>query len=511
MNIAMLLQRSAHVHGARPAIAFGSEVLANYRQFYEQAGRLARHLREDWGIAPGDRIGLCCANHAAYLEAMYAAWIAGAAVVPMNSKLHAREAAWILEHSEAKACWTDAASRKQLRAVAPKDLAIFDIDSVSNLRSTQSLLVEPRGTDDLAWLFYTSGTTGRPKGVMLSHGNLLYATQCFLSDVHAVPPGEVLLHAAPQSHGSGLYNFAYVARAGLNVVPISRGFDEDEVLNMAQQYPGVCMFAAPTMVKRLVNAERAKPGRAQHIGIIIYGGGPMYLADIQDAIAVIGQRFAQIYGQGESPMTITTLPQHVIAEAAHSRHLERLASVGHVQLGVELSIMSEDGRELACGEIGEVCVRGPMVMRGYWKNQQATSEAIRDGWLRTGDVGVLDADGFLSLKDRSKDMIISGGSNIYPREVEEVLLRHPAVAECSVVGRPHPEWGEEVVAFVALKPDVPGVGADELDALCLQNIARFKRPKHYRFANELPKNNYGKVLKTELRKLVISETNNQEG
>jgi len=246
-----------------------------------------------------------------------------------------------------------------------------------------------------------------------------------------------------------------------------------------------------------VDRCRARPGAGDAIARIVYGGGPMYLADIEEAIRVMGPRFAQIYGQGESPMTITVLPQHVVADMAHPRRRERLQSVGYAQINVEIAIRDDSGRDLPVGEVGEICARGPTVMQGYWNNPEATASTLRDGWLHTGDVGCLDADGFLTLKDRSKDVIISGGSNIYPREVEEVLLAHPGVREVSVVGMPDAQWGEAVVAFV-----VGDVAPEELDALCLDHIARFKRPKHYRFVAELPKNNYGKVLKTELRKLL---------
>ena len=194
-------------------------------------------------------------------------------------------------------------------------------------------------------------------------------------------------------------------------------------------------------------------------------------------------------------MTITGLPQslHKIEFS------EKLSSCGIARTGCEVKIFDEDDRELPPGEAGEIVTRSDCVMAGYWNDPAATGKTLRGGWLHTGDVGSLDAEGFLTIKDRSKDMIISGGANIYPREIEEVLLRHPGVAECSVVGRPHPEWGEEVVAFVVSKAGIPKA---ELENLCLENIARFKRPRDYRFVESLPKNNYGKVLKTELRKLL---------
>jgi acyl-CoA synthetase (AMP-forming)/AMP-acid ligase II len=196
-------------------------------------------------------------------------------------------------------------------------------------------------------------------------------------------------------------------------------------------------------------------------------------------------------------MTITGLPQLFHEEKQH------LESCGFARTGVEVRVVDEEDRELPAGEIGEIVTRSDCVMAGYWNNPEATAKALRGGWLRTGDVGAIDAEGFLTIKDRSKDMIISGGANIYPREIEEVLLRHPAVAECSVVGRPHAEWGEEVVAFVVAKGTLQ---TSELDSLCLDNIARFKRPREYRFVEALPKNNYGKVLKTELRKKLHSGT-----
>jgi long-chain acyl-CoA synthetase len=241
---------------------------------------------------------------------------------------------------------------------------------------------------------------------------------------------------------------------------------------------------------------------------IVYGGGPMYLQDINRALEVLGPRFVQIYGQGESPMTITALSRFHILDSAHPRHDERLASVGVAQAAMEVRVADENDASLAAGEVGEVLVRGDAVMKGYWRNPEATAETLRNGWLHTGDVGSLDQDGFLTLRDRSKDLIISGGANIYPREVEEVLLRHPDVSEVSVVGRPHEEWGEEVVAFVVARNGA-ALNEEELDRLCLDHIARFKRPRAYRFVSELPKNNYGKILKTELRSMLKAVTGSE--
>jgi len=259
------------------------------------------------------------------------------------------------------------------------------------------------------------------------------------------------------------------------------------------------------MVRRLTDAARATGQRGDGIKTIVYGGGPMYLADIEEAVDWFGPRFVQIYGQGECPMAISALSRSEVAERSHPRWRARLQSVGRAQSLVELAIGDAEGRCLPAGEAGEIMVRGAPVMPGYWQAPEATAKTLRNGWLMTGDIGSLDADGYLTLQDRSKDVIISGGTNIYPREVEEALLLHPSVHEVAVVGRASVEWGEDVVAFVVA---APGHAPDPavLDAHCRDHIARFKRPKSYAIVPELPKNNYGKVLKTELRNRLEQET-----
>jgi long-chain acyl-CoA synthetase len=300
------------------------------------------------------------------------------------------------------------------------------------------------------------------------------------------------------SHGSGLYNLPHVAMGALQVVPESGQFDPPEVFALIAHYPGTAMFAAPTMVKRLVEHPQAVGADTSNLKTVVYGGGPMYVEDLRQAMARLGNRFVQIYGQGESPMTITALSRAEHANTEHPRHEARLASVGRAQTVVEVRVADRDDLTLAPGELGEVLLRGDSVMLGYWNDPEASAETLRGGWLHSGDIGVMDEDGFLTLKDRSKDVIISGGANIYPREIEEILQRHPAVLECAVVGRPHAEWGEEVVAFVVARAG-EALETAALDALCLAQIARFKRPRRYRLVEALPKNDAGKVLKTELR------------
>ncbi|WP_416898733.1 MAG: AMP-binding protein [Minwuia sp.] len=506
MNMAEHLYRSAKLHGDLPAVAVGENVTASYRDLAGGASRLARGLRDALGLAPGDRVALIQKNGPDYLEGLYGVWWAGLTAVPVNAKLHPREFEYILANSKARA------------ALVSPDLAEAVADACAGLESPPAVIVcgsadhrRLRGGEGMAapipddgsglgWIFYTSGTTGQPKGAMLSHRNLLLMTLNYFADVDALGTGEALIHAAPMSHGSGLYALPHVARASVNVTPESGGFDPAETLRLIARWRDASFFFAPTMVHRLINDPRTGDADTSNLKTIVYGGGPMYVADISRAMELMGQKFVQIYGQGEAPMTITGLSREMHRMTDHPRYAERLGSVGVARTDVEVRVVDETDNPLPAGEIGEVAVRGPVVMQGYLDRPDATAETLKGGWLHTGDMGSFDEDGFLTLKDRSKDMIISGGTNIYPREIEEVLLRHPLVAEASVVGRPHPDWGEEVVAFIVAADASPEPG--ELDRLCLDNIARFKRPKDYRFVEALPKNNYGKVLKTELRKLV---------
>ncbi|MEZ5250558.1 MAG: AMP-binding protein [Ilumatobacteraceae bacterium] len=295
------------------------------------------------------------------------------------------------------------------------------------------------------------------------------------------------------------------ACGAVSVIPHSGGVDGEEIAALVQRWPGTTFFAAPTMVKRLTGDPAIATADLTNLKTIIYGGAPMYLADLEEALGLFGPKLAQIYGQGETPMTITALSKADHADREHPRWRERMQSVGLPRTDVEVRVVDDDGLPLPAGEIGEVVVRGDVVMAGYWQQPEATADTLRDGWLHTGDMGEFDADGFLTLRDRSKDLIISGGMNIYPREVEEAILRHPGVRAVSVVGRPDPEWGEAVVAFV-VAADGTAVTSGELDQLCIDTIARYKRPKDYRFVEALPTNNYGKVVAASCRRLRADPT-----
>ena len=499
MNIAHWLARSAQVAGESPALMLGETLVADYAAFHSRAAALAQALVGS-GVAPGDRIAIYSGNRPDYLIALYGIWIAGAAAVPINARLHPREAAFILQDSGARHLFhgrdLDVAADIARTALGSPAFEAMTLGAPARLAD--------RGSGDLAWLFYTSGTTGRPKGVRITHGMLAATALCYPVDVDPVSPADAALYAAPMSHGAGLYAPIHVRMGARHIVPPSGGFDPAEVLALSARLGPTSMFMAPTMVRRLTDAAKATGRRGDGIRTIVYGGGPMYRADIVEAVDWFGPKFVQIYGQGECPMAITALSRDDVACRTHPRWAERLASVGRAQSLVEVAIGDAHGVPLPLGQIGEIMVRGAPVMPGYWQNPDATARTLVNGWLMTGDMGHLDADGYLTLADRSKDVIISGGSNIYPREVEEVLLTHPCVHEVSVVGRPSAEWGEEVVAFIVPAPGA-ALDPEALDAHCLDRIARFKRPKAYVALPELPKNNYGKVLKTELRNRLKGE------
>lgn len=498
VNLFSLLDQAADRFADRDAVFRGTLPVHSFASLRSRVLRIAAGLRRTG--KPGDRVAIASENIPEYVELFFGIWAAGMAATPVNAKLHARELVQILEDSGAATVFVSPKLAPGLEealegspAAGCRRVTIGGAAYDALLAEEWSGPVDP-APDALAWLFYTSGTTGRSKGAMLSHRNLLAMTIAHLADVEAVDENASLLHAAPMSHGSGLYMPAYILRGARQVVPASSAFEPAEFLALCDHHPGCGAFLAPTMVQRLrLEAERTGR-RPAKLRSIVYGGGPMYVEELRKSLAVFGPVFAQIYGQGEAPMTITALRRadHATDDATI------LGSVGHARSGVEVAVVDEEGRPCPVGAVGEIVCRGDVVMAGYWNNPAATADALRDGWLRTGDMGAFDTRGFLTLRDRSKDVIISGGTNIYPREVEEALLRHPDVAEVCVTGQPDPEWGEIVVAFIVPEPGRE-IASERLDAHCNASIARFKRPKRYLFVEALPKNNYGKVLKRELR------------
>ncbi|MFT4243022.1 MAG: AMP-binding protein [Acidovorax sp.] len=506
MNLSTLLDAAARRFPARAAVFHGTSLHQTYQALRSRSLQLAATLMRQF--APGARIAIATENCPQYLEVLFGTWAAGCAVVPINYKLHPREMLQVIEDADASLLLTSESIAAEVwlhlgtGTSAPRPVTIGSPTYEALFADAAATTIAPTGPDTLAWLFYTSGTTGRSKGAMLTHRNLMAMTVAHLADVERIDEHASQIHAAPMSHGSGLYIPAYIGRGARQVIPTSGGFDPAEFLALCDHHPDCGAFLAPTMVQRLrLQAERTGQPRPRNLRSIVYGGGPMYVEELKKSMKVFGQVFSQIYGQGETPMTITSLRRkdHALEDDAI------LGSVGLARTGVEVAVVDGDGRRLNPGEVGEIICRSDVVMTGYWRNPVGTAEALRDGWLFTGDMGSIDERGYLTLRDRSKDVIISGGSNIYPREVEEVLLLHPGVDEVCVVGQADGEWGEVVVAFIVASSAMPSTTPSELDQHCLQHIARFKRPKRYCFVEHLPKNSYGKVLKRELRQQLAQD------
>ncbi|TMS46247.1 long-chain fatty acid--CoA ligase [Mycobacterium sp. DBP42] len=489
MNVFAALDQAAARFGDRGAVFLGEHQLHTWTQLRDRALRLATSLKSLGDR--GTRIAVASENRPEIVELMFAIWASECVFVPINYKLHPREMADILADAGAALVFASPKITEGLSAATGAPVETIGSQSYSERFGAAPAAPPVTHPSTLAWLFYTSGTTGRSKGAMLSHRNLMAMTLAHLADFDDPDENCSLIHGAPMSHGSGLYIPPYVLRGARQVIPESAAFEPDEFLDLCGHHPGSSAFLAPTMVQRLLQTGRPRP---VNLKTVVYGGGPMYVDSLKKALAAYGPIFVQLYGQGEAPMTITGLRRadHVGADDA------TLGSVGYPRSGVEVAVLNDDGTQAAVGEIGEIVCRGDVVMSGYWNNPTATAATLKDGWLHTGDMGAFDARGYLTLRDRSKDVVISGGSNIYPREVEEALLAHPDVVEAGVVGAPDPEWGEVVVAFVVGKVD-PGV----LDKHLLERIARFKRPKRYEFIDTLPKNSYGKVLKRELRERLV--------
>ena len=506
MNLAAFAAHNAMLYPNRPAVSVHDEVRLTYSQLLVRVKSLAGWLRHAYDLNVGDRVAIFLPNCPEYIEILIAIWHAGLVAVPVNYKLHPKELSFIISNSGASLCFCGREEVAELAECGETTRFIGvgsdEYEKGVTLYNADCIDVSP---DNIAWIFYTSGTTGQPKGAVLSHRNLLSMIMSYYADLDSISCRDAVIHAAPISHGAGLYGLPHFVKGANQVILISPHFNPDEIAVLLRVYQGVTLFAAPTMVRRMAQSPAMALTNLNNLKNIIYGGAPMYREVLDEALGVFGARLSQIYGQGESPMTITALPKDVHLNGNGSTD-ELLGSVGFVRTGVEVRVVDEAGWMLEPGSIGEVIVRGDVVMRGYWNNPEATRKALKNGWLYTGDMGFFSEHGALTLVDRSKDVIISGGSNIYPREVEEVLLRHPSVLDVAVIGTPDEEWGETVTAFI-----VPCSGVipnpNDLDEMCLSNLARFKRPKEYKFVETIPYNAYGKVSKVDLRKLSTNETN----
>jgi long-chain acyl-CoA synthetase len=478
---------------ARKAIqSHADKVAVKFKEIqytYDEVGRRANSITNALlaaGLQKGDRVGILMSNRHEHIELDLATAFGGFVKVPLNYRLHPKEHEYMIEQSG-------------LQLLVGERELIDRIDTNVNRvyigeGYEQWLLAHPDtdpkievNEDDLFAIMYTSGTTGKPKGVMLSHRNML-SSALSLSMICEVTAEDVVGHVAPLTHGSNFLSHVSWLH-GLTQIVFDK-FQPEDFLDDVEKEQVSVIFMVPTMVNLMIQHPSFQAEKLRSIKSINMAGSPIAASKLQLAIEKLGPKFIETYGQVEAPMTISMMPRHELRN--------RLESCGKIGTFVEVKIVDDEGNELEFGNVGEVICKGSLVMKGYWNNPEATESTLKDGWLFTGDLGWLDKKGYLHLVDRKKDVIISGGVNIYPREVEEVLNQHPGVKETCVIGLPDDKWGEAVTAYI-----VPNEGQEvkeeDLISLCKSNLASFKKPQSIHIVDALPKSSYGKILKRELR------------
>jgi long-chain acyl-CoA synthetase len=491
-NLSSVLEQAAARQPDRPAIRMDALVLT-YQQFHDAAARVTSLLR-DAGIEPGDRVGLMLPNVPAFPIAFYGALGAGAIVVPMNPLLKSREVAYYLGDSGAQLLFAwHAMAGEAAKGAADAGAQMVAVDDPALAGAladvTPSTEWADAAADDDAVILYTSGTTGTPKGAQLTHGGLGYNAQLTAETLLNNSPDDVIMGCLPLFHVFGLtcgLNAAVTAGGTLTLLP---RFDPGKALEIIERDRVTIFEGVPTMYAAMLHHPGADPSHAASLRLCVSGGAAMPVEILRGFEAKFGCIILEGYGLSE------TSP---VASFNHPDKVRKPGSIGTPVVGVEMRLVGNDGADVPAGEVGEIAIRGHNVMKGYWGRPEATAEAIPDGWFRTGDLARIDEDGYYYIVDRKKEMIIRGGYNVYPREIEEVLHEHPAVAEVAVIGIPHAELGEEVAAAVALKPGGEAT-PEELRAFAKERVAAYKYPRHVWLVAELPKGPTGKILRRAVR------------
>ena len=525
-TLGRLIDRAARRHAAREWVVCGTERHA-YAALAERTARLAGALRAR-GCAPGDRIAVLSMNCHRALELLHGLPAAGLVAVPLNFRLTGVELEYILRDSGARALFAGsdfletvlplAARLPELREIVVLDGAADATGARAAAASAppasyETLLAEGGeadraapgiGEDDPAFIMYTSGTTGFPKGAVLSHRNVIDAAHWGVghSAFAGIGPEDRVLVPVPLYHVAGTVTALCALLAGATAVLMRRP-DIGELFSTVERERVTRMTVVPFLVQAMVESSGAERRELGSLQSVLYAGAPMPVPVLERAIERFGPRFVQAYGLTETGPSGTVLTATEHRRAIETGKREILSSVGREMLHCDVEVTDDAGRALPAGEIGEVRIRGSSVTSGYWNNQKATAESLRDGWFLTGDMGRFDAEGYLYLVDRKKDMIVSGGENVYPKEVETVLHEHPAVVDCAVLGLPDDRWGERVTAVVVTTAEVE---AGDLIAHCRERLAGFKCPKDVRFVEALPRNPSGKVLKRELRETLAGRS-----
>jgi fatty-acyl-CoA synthase len=507
MNLAHFLRQTAKRYPNEIGFAWGRQSWT-WAELERRADAMALALAAR-GIGKGDRVLLQSKNCNQMFESMFVCFRLGAVWVPTNFRLTADEVAYLAKASGAAAmiCGADFPDHAQAAQQAAPGIATMisigqagfgeDYDALVAAHIGQSAPEAAVERDDPCWFFFTSGTTGRPKAAVLTHGQMGFVITNHLCDLMpATTQRDASLVVAPLSHGAGIHQLAQVARGAKTVLLGGDKFDAGEAWQLVEQWRVSNMFTVPTILKML--AEHPAADRYDHSSLryVIYAGAPMYREDQKRALHKLGKVLVQYFGLGEVTGNITVLPADL--HEPNDGPDVKIGTCGYARTGMQISIQDEEGRELPAGETGEICVCGPAIFAGYYDNPDANAKAFRDGWFRTGDLGHMDAEGFLYITGRASDMYISGGSNVYPRETEEKVLTHPAVAEAAIVGVPDPMWAEVGIAVCVLRPGAV-LDEQELLAWLAPKVARYKLPRRVFFWDELPRSGYGKITKKLIR------------
>ena len=511
MNLATFLTQAARRVPQDVALVMG-DAQWTWAHFEARTDALALAL-QDMGLDKGDRVQCQSQNCMEMMQAMFAVWRAGGVWVPANYRQTPEELVYLTESSGARfmicnARFPDHAAACAGAAPDLRLLAFGDADfgpSVSALteahlgRHPQVAAVD---RDDPCWFFFTSGTTGRPKASVLTHGQMAFVVTSHLADLMpGLTPEDASLVVAPLSHGAGVHQLTQVARAVKTVLMPSDKFDVATAWKLVEVWRVSTIFTVPTILKMLVEDESLDHFDHTSLRYVIYAGAPMYREDQKRALAALGPVLVQYFGLGEVTGNITVLPTWLHSADDDARE----GTCGFPRTGIEVQVQDDQGRALPPFETGELCVIGPAAFAGYFDNADANAKSFRDGWFRTGDLGHMDAQGFVYITGRASDMYISGGSNVYPREIEEKILTHPAISEVAVLGVPDRKWGEVGWAICVCRPGESAT-EDEVKDFLADRISGYKRPHRVLFWPELPKSAYGKITKKLIREALEAQS-----
>ncbi|GHG13636.1 acyl-CoA synthetase [Paracoccus aerius] len=500
MNLATFLARAARRNPDGVALVMG-DTRWTWAEWNARTDALAHALQTRFGLQKGDRVMCQSQNCTEMMQAMFAVWRAGGVWVPANFRQTPDEVAYLTQASGASLMFCNAGFPDHAAACGVTTLVFGaadfgpDVTAITADHMGQRPQVAPVDRDDPCWFFFTSGTTGRPKASVLTHGQMAFVVTNHLADLMpGLTADDASLVVAPLSHGAGVHQLTQVARGVKTILLPTERFDVAQVWDLVREWRVSTMFTVPTILKLLVEHPSTAGADTSSLRYVIYAGAPMYRVDQQKALRTLGPVLVQYFGLGEVTGNITVLPAHL--HQAEDGPTARIGTCGYARTGIEIQIQDDQGREVAPGETGEICCIGPAVFAGYYNNPEANAKSFRDGWFRTGDLGHMDDGGFVYITGRQSDMFISGGSNVYPREIEEKILTHPAINEVAVLGVPDPLWGE--IGWAVCVANTP-VAEEDLAAFLDGKLSRYKMPKRFLFWDALPKSAYGKITKKMIR------------